>query len=61
MTFIPISSATINLFFINIHVFVNIHVFINIHCVSSKVVGKGTIKVHVTRSKGGLGIHWNFA
>ena len=28
--------------------------------ISRKVVGKN-IKVHATRPKGGLGIHWNFA
>ena len=29
--------------------------------ISRKVVGKKHIKVHATRPKGGLGIHWNFA
>ena len=29
--------------------------------ISRKVVGKKNIKVHATRPKGGLGIHWNFA
>ena len=28
--------------------------------ISRKVVGKKTIKVHATRPKGGLGMHWNF-
>ena len=37
--------------------------FINISytAISRKVVGKKTSKVHATRPKGGLGIHWNFA
>ena len=29
--------------------------------ISRKVVGKKNNKVHATRPKGGLGIHWNFA
>ena len=29
--------------------------------ISRKVVGKKNLKVHSTRPKGGLGIHWNFA
>ena len=29
--------------------------------ISRKVVEKKNIKVHATRPKGGLGIHWSFA
>ena len=39
----------------------SVRVFFNYTAISGKVVGKKSIKVHATRPKGGMDIHWNFA